>query len=59
MAKDDLVRLRHMVDSAMEAVELIHGDSRQSDQPCRARFTRHRWYYWCLSRTNGCDNFRG
>ena len=28
MAKDDLVRLRHMVDSAVEAVELIHGKSR-------------------------------
>jgi hypothetical protein len=28
MAKDDLVRLRHMLDSAMEAVELIHGISR-------------------------------
>ena len=28
MAKDDLVRLRHMMDSAMEAVELIHGKSR-------------------------------
>jgi len=28
MAKDDQVRLRHMVDSAMEAVELIRGISR-------------------------------
>ena len=28
MAKDDQVRLRHMVDSAREAVELIHGKSR-------------------------------
>jgi uncharacterized protein with HEPN domain len=28
MAKDDSVRLRHMLDSAMEAVELIHGISR-------------------------------
>ena len=28
MPKDDLVRLRHMVDSAMEAVELIHGKTR-------------------------------
>ena len=28
MAKDDSVRLRHMMDSAMEAVELIHGKSR-------------------------------
>ena len=28
MAKDDSVRLRHMVDSAMEAVELIYGKSR-------------------------------
>ena len=28
MAKDDSVRLRHMVDSAMEAVDLIHGKSR-------------------------------
>jgi uncharacterized protein with HEPN domain len=28
MPKDDLVRLRHMLDSAMEAVELIKGKSR-------------------------------
>jgi uncharacterized protein with HEPN domain len=28
MAKDDLVRLRHMLDSASEAVELIQGISR-------------------------------
>jgi len=28
MAKDDLVRLRHMLDSAREAVELIHGKAR-------------------------------
>ncbi len=28
MSKDDLVRLRHMLDSAMEAVELIQGKSR-------------------------------
>ncbi len=28
MPKDDLVRLRHMRDSAMEAVELIQGKSR-------------------------------
>lgn len=28
MAKDDSVRLRHMMDSAMEAVELIQGISR-------------------------------
>lgn len=28
MAKDDLVRLRHMLDSAMEAVEYIQGKSR-------------------------------
>lgn len=28
MSKDDRVRLRHMLDSAMEAVELIHGKSR-------------------------------
>ncbi|MDD2902462.1 MAG: DUF86 domain-containing protein [Syntrophales bacterium] len=28
MAKDDLVRLRHMKDSAKEAVELIQGKSR-------------------------------
>ena len=28
MAKDDFVRLRHMVDSAKEAVELIHGKTR-------------------------------
>jgi len=28
MAKDDAVRLRHMLDSAREAVELIHGKSR-------------------------------
>jgi uncharacterized protein with HEPN domain len=28
MAKDDLVRLRHMQDSAMEAVELIQGKYR-------------------------------
>jgi uncharacterized protein with HEPN domain len=28
MAKDDLVRLRHMQDSAKEAVELIQGTSR-------------------------------
>ncbi len=28
MSKDDLIRLRHMLDSAMEAVELIRGKSR-------------------------------
>ncbi len=28
MSKDDLVRLRHMLDSAQEAVELIDGKSR-------------------------------
>jgi len=28
MSKDDLVRLRHMMDSSMEAVELIQGKSR-------------------------------
>jgi uncharacterized protein with HEPN domain len=28
MSKDDLIRLRHMLDSAREAVELIHGKSR-------------------------------
>jgi len=28
MAKDDSVRLRHMLDSAVEAVELIQGKSR-------------------------------
>jgi uncharacterized protein with HEPN domain len=28
MSKDDLVRLRHMLDSAQEAVELIRGKSR-------------------------------
>lgn len=28
MPKDDLVRLRHMLDSSMEAVELIRGKSR-------------------------------
>jgi uncharacterized protein with HEPN domain len=28
MSKDDLVRLRHMLDSAMEAAELIKGKSR-------------------------------
>jgi uncharacterized protein with HEPN domain len=28
MPKDDLVRLRHMLDSAREAVELIQGKSR-------------------------------
>jgi uncharacterized protein with HEPN domain len=28
MSKDDRVRLRHMLDSAMEAVELIQGKSR-------------------------------
>lgn len=28
MAKDDLVRLRHMLDNAMEAVDLIQGKSR-------------------------------
>jgi uncharacterized protein with HEPN domain len=28
MAKDDAVRLRHMVDSAVEAVELIQGKAR-------------------------------
>jgi uncharacterized protein with HEPN domain len=28
MSKDDLVRVRHMLDSAMEAVELIRGKSR-------------------------------
>ena len=28
MAKADSVRLRHMLDSAMEAVELIHGKTR-------------------------------
>jgi uncharacterized protein with HEPN domain len=28
MPKDDSVRLRHMLDSAREAVELIHGKSR-------------------------------
>jgi uncharacterized protein with HEPN domain len=28
MAKDDAVCLRHMLDSAREAVELIHGKSR-------------------------------
>lgn len=28
MSKDDLVRLRHMLDSAIEAVELVQGKSR-------------------------------
>jgi uncharacterized protein with HEPN domain len=28
MAKDDRVRLRHMLDSATEAVELVYGKSR-------------------------------
>jgi len=28
MSKDDLVRLRHMLDSSMEAVALIHGKTR-------------------------------
>jgi hypothetical protein len=41
MPKDDLVRLRHMLDSAI-------GRRLFTKSPCRARLTRHNW---CVRRT--------